>query len=390
MMNNFEFRQPIRLIFGVGEVKRIGKVTKEYGKRALLATYPKSEGLGGIIDKVTDYLKKEGIEVILFDKVQENPITDTVDEGGKIAREKGCDVIIGLGGGSAMDSAKTIAISAENEEGIWSFIPPTDPPNKVPQKALPIVLIATTAGTGSDADRWFVVTNPNEKRKIGVGFSVTYPKASIIDPELMLSLPPKQTASTGLDVLFHVLESYVHSSKSRINDMLSEESMRLVAENLEKVYKNGNDLEARTKMAWANTAAGMAEDMAGVVMLHSMGIAPGGWVDMPHGLAVAACILPWMRFSIDADPERFAKIAEFLGEDIEGLPVKKAAAKSVDAVERIMRSVDSMVTLSDFGIKEDMLETFTDANFKYYEGLLDVSPKKPTREELLQLYKECL
>ena len=387
MIKNFEMVLPERLIFGCGQVMRVGELTHEYGRRALLVSYPVGSEPSGALDRVASYLRQAGVEVVVFDRVQANPLTTTVDEGAVLARRERCDVIVGVGGGSAMDTAKAIALAATNEGGIWNYMPPG---TLIASGALPIVLVTTTAGTGSHATRYFVLSNPETQQKNGCGYPCAYARASIVDPELTLTLPRGQTSSTGLDVLFHALEAFVYKGANRFTDMLAEEAMRLVVANLKTVYRDGGDIEARTKMSWADTAAGIAIDQAGTVLLHAMAHPPGGRVNATHGLAIAACALPWMRFSYSAAPERFARIAEFLGEDVHGLPVATAAARSVDGLERQLRSVDARTTLSDLGVREDMLEDFTRDDFKFMAGSIENSPRPATFEQVVALYREAL
>ena len=389
-MNSFELALPTHVVFGAGQVVRVGEIARRFGRRALVVTGSASSRQYGTLDRVATYLRQAGVEAVIFNRVQPNPLSTTADEGAALARSEECDLVVGVGGGSAMDCAKAIALATVNEGGIWDYIPTAKPAKRIPEGALPIVLVTTTAGTGTEVDRFFVLTNPEAGAKVGTGFSCTYSRVAIVDPELTLTVPPRQTAATGLDVLFHAVESYVHTSANRVSDMMAEEAMRVVAANLETVYRDGNNIEARTNMAWGNIAAGIAEDRGGVVLLHNLAHPVGALTGATHGLALAACCLPWMHFSLEWAPERFALIAEFLGEDVSGLPVGKAAAKSVDAMERILRSVDASVTLRDLGVRLDMVDSMARDNFRLMPGLIEHNPRLASLDDVIRLYREAL
>lgn len=207
---------------------------------------------------------------MVFDKIQPNPTEHHVMEGAALAKAEGCDFVIGLGGGSIIDSAKAIAVMATNEGTFWDYVSGgTGGGKAVPVTPLPIVAITTTAGTGTEADPWAVITNP-EGEKIGFGYDGTFPVLSIVDPDLMMSVPEKLTAYQGFDALFHSTEGYINRYTNPINDLYALKAIELIGKSLAKAVNNGSDKEAREDVALANTLSGMSESIGGCTSEHAM------------------------------------------------------------------------------------------------------------------------
>lgn len=382
---DFSFYMPTNIIFGPGKVREVGKYVKPLGKKALIVTGKSSAKKSGYLDLVKKSLEKEGIASVIFDEVEPNPLTTTIDRGAEFARENGVDVIIGLGGGSAMDSAKAIAFGVKNEGPIASYMG-TD----IVGDALPIVLITTTAGTGSEANNYAVMTNPETKVKRSIFSPHTYAKVSIVDPELMLTVPKKVTAYTGIDVFFHAMESYIGRRCQPITEALALKAMSLVAKNLKAVYEHGEELKYREPMAWANTLAGIAINLSGTCGIHGMGHPLSGIYDIPHGETLSAVSLAFMRFNIPAAPEKFKKVAEILGINTRGLTSIEAAQKSVEALKHLMDSVNLPTNLSAFNLKEDDLEELAQNAFEHMSANIKSSPRDITLEDLRKMFRESL
>lgn len=382
---NFEFFMPARLIFGPGKVKEVGLQVKSIGKKALIVTGRSSAKKTGHLDIVTKSLEQEGIEWLAFDEVEPNPLTTTVERGAKLARENHVDVVVGLGGGSAMDTAKGIAFAALNEGPVADYIA-----GKPGKDVLPIVLITTTAGTGSEANNYAVFTNPETKVKKSLKSPKTYARVSIIDPELMLTVPKKVTASTGIDVFFHAMEAYVGRRSQPFTDALALEAIRLVAENLKGAYEHGEDIQYRERMAWANTLAGVAINLSGTCGIHGMGHPLSGIYDVPHGESLAAISLAFMRFNIFEAPGKFAKVAEALGVDVRGLTLSEAAEKSIEALRDLMDRVGLPKKISAFGITEKDIDTLAEHAYTRMTHNLEASPRVPTLDDVKRMYMESL
>lgn len=212
---------PAQIFFGAGSLDNLGSAPLP-GTKALIVIGGTSVKRLGYLDRVQALLKKQGVESVVFDKVQPNPVVEHVMEAASLARETGCDFVIGLGGGSSMDSAKSIAVMAANPGNYWDYIQGGSGKGlPIPNKPLPIVCITTTAGTGTEADPWTVITKEDTQEKIGFGCRGTFPTMSIVDPELMLSVPPKLTAYQGFDALFHAVEGYMATIASPMGDMFA-------------------------------------------------------------------------------------------------------------------------------------------------------------------------
>ena len=213
-MNSFNYYQPTEIIFGCGKINEIGQKVAEYGMRCLLVTGSKSSVKSPVYEKVKENLRKEGVKVFHFDKVVENPTTDVVDEGSEIVKDNNIDVIVGLGGGSSMDTAKAIAVGATHEGCAWDY--KLFSTKKITEKVLPIIAVTTTSGTGSQVTAVSVITNSNEKLKYALYDKQIFPKVAIIDPEIMMTVPEHITASTGFDTFCHAFEGYIHKDSIRI------------------------------------------------------------------------------------------------------------------------------------------------------------------------------
>ncbi|MFQ6033935.1 MAG: iron-containing alcohol dehydrogenase, partial [Candidatus Bipolaricaulia bacterium] len=323
----FRYYLPTRIEFGIEIVDKVGEEAQKLGTRALIVT-----GRGGsmkrtgVLDRVVELLRARGVGAIVFGKIQPNPIAPTVDEGAKVARGEGCDLVIGLGGGSPIDSAKCIAFMAKSQGKYWDYVQSGSGGRKVPPEALPIIAIPTTAGTGTEADPFAVITNPETKETTGIGYEITFPKVSLIDPELMLTVPRDQTAYTGMDAFYHALESYLNLNHQPASDLLALEAIRLIAQYLPKAYEDGKDLEARTELAWASTAAGICETLSGCIGNHSLEHPLSGhYPRIPHGAGLAALGPAFFEYIMPHVRERLARVAEAMGEHTGDLTMEEGA-----------------------------------------------------------------
>ncbi|MDD3394437.1 MAG: iron-containing alcohol dehydrogenase, partial [Anaerotignum sp.] len=225
----FQYYIPTKVLFGSGQLNRLHK-QKLPGKKALIVI---SSGTSvkkfGYLPRVQEQLDKAGVSYAVFDKILPNPIEAHVTEGAEFAKREGCEFVIGLGGGSIIDSAKAIAVMATNEGNIWDYIFGGTGGRKMPKNApLPIIAITTTAGTGTEADPWAVITHQDRNEKIGFGYDATFPVLSIVDPELMLTVPEKLTAYQGFDALFHSTEGYLNKNTNPLNDMYALKAIALI------------------------------------------------------------------------------------------------------------------------------------------------------------------
>ena len=290
-----------------------------------------------------------------------------------------------------MDTAKAIALCAVNEGLITDYQPAGRFAGQSPYQTLPVIAITTTAGTGSEYNRYLVITNEKTNEKPGIGFNCTYPAVGIVDPELMLTLPEGITTDTGVDVLFHALEAFLAKDANMYTDLIATEAIRLTVKYLPIVIKEGADIEARTKLAWANTLAGQAIDIAGTVAIHGAGHPLSGHYNLTHAQTLAALGVTYLRHNNLANPAKFAALAELLGYDGEGLSVEELAAKSPEALQKFLYKVDRDVKIGQLAdISEDKIKRLAVDSLKTMEGAILNNPRPLTIEDIEKLYRESI
>ena len=393
-MRTFEFSVPTAVYFGAGEVERVAELAPTLGKKAMLLAAEGTMRDLGFLTRVETLLKKGGVEVVISDDVKPNPRDKDINRQTETFLKEGCDFTVGLGGGSAMDTAKSVAfLAAQGGGNIRDYLAGgSNPEMNGVKDALKCMVITTTAGTGSETTPWWVITNTDDHEKPGTGNDTTIAEIAIVDPELMLTIPPSITRGTGIDVLFHAMEAYIANTATPFTDLFAKEAMKIVVEYLGTAIDDGKNLEARSKMAWANTIAGIAigEGKSSTVGIHALGHSIGGQTDAPHGMTMAAIGPAYMKMTWDADIERYAEVTRLLGYAEEGMSEKELAAKSPEALEKTLEKFGCRISMTDLGVKESMIEPMTDSVFKTMVGCLDCSLKKLTREDVVKLYKESL
>ncbi len=362
----FDFNLPTKIYFGPGKINNVGKYLQPIGKKALIVTGQGSMRRLGIIDKVSDLLKKSNIGSVVFEGIEPNPRHTTCDRAAALARENGCDMIIGLGGGSVMDATKGIAVSAKTGYSIWDYVytVPSQPKKKITE-ALPIICIPTVAATGSEADSGGVITNWETHEKTGIWGTALFPTASIVDPELTFSCPPDYTADGGVDIISHVIESYfTGTSEAYLQDRFSESVIRTVIKYLPRAMRNGNDLEARTHLSWSSTVAlsgFINSGRGGSFPLHALEHVISAHYDISHGRGLALLLPALMDYTMPARPDKFVE----LGQNVFGLSfdtedVTHAAQLSIDAMKGWLASIGRLLTFTDLGIDDSKFEIMAD------------------------------
>ncbi|WP_294480438.1 iron-containing alcohol dehydrogenase [uncultured Victivallis sp.] len=377
-MKPFVNHIPTRLYFGAGQLGMLGTLPMP-GKRALVViTSGKSMRSTGTLDRVIKLLAHNHVSAAVYDNVQPNPTREQVMAGAEFAKREQCDFVIGLGGGSPIDAAKAIAIMAANPGDYWDYVSGgTGRAQPIPNPALPIIAITTTAGTGTEIDPWSVITNGNEK--IGFGCDMTFPKISIVDPELMLTLPPQLTAFQGFDAFFHAAECFLANCATPISNLYCLKSVELLCKSLPRAVRDGEDLAARTDVALANTLSGMAESTSSCTSEHSLAHAIGGFhPNIPHGAALIMISKAWFKFYALRAPKQFAALA-------------KAAGQSdfLGALDKLQRDcgVDEL-KMSDYGMTRDELPAINDNAWETMGGLFEFDRVKMDREESLSILED--
>jgi len=383
-MRPFDYFQPTEIRFGQGRVGEIGEDVRCFGRRCLIVTVPLFSAIESVFGKVKDSLIKKGVEVAHFDLVIPNPTTDIVTEGAKMAKIHDADVVLGLGGGSSMDSAKAIAVEATHVGTSWEYLFFRD--KQPTEDTLPVIAITTTSGTGSHVTQVAVVTNPKEKSKSAIYHPNVYPKVSIVDPELMLTVPEHITASTGFDVFAHAFESYINPNGSAYTDMMALEAIKLVAEYLPLTVKDPKDLGARTRMAWADTLAGLCIANSGVTLPHGIGMAISGiYPHVMHGEALAVVYPAIMRYSQQYARQKFAVVGRIFDDRLHKMNDDLAAEGLCDVLEHFLERIGMRTCFEDLNIPEKELKALAEASLVLpdYKN----HPKVATLDEVFALLK---
>lgn len=380
----FSLHIPTRLLFGCGEIKNLA-TEKLPGKKALIVI---SAGTSmkkyGYLDKVIELLKDNDTEAVVFDKILPNPIKGHVMEAAALCRAEQCDFVIGLGGGSSIDSAKAIAVMACNEGDYWDYVIGGSGKGRPAAKALPIIAIPTTAGTGTEADPWTVITNEEKQEKIGFGNQHTFPALSIVDPELMVSIPPHLTAYQGFDAFFHAAEGFLANCATPISDLYALEAIRLLYKYLPVAVKDGKNLKARAKVAWASTLAGLVESTSSCTSEHSLEHAMSAYYPtLPHGAGLIAISEAYFETFRNDCMKRYMKMAEVMTQQKSNRP-----SDFMDALIRMQKECEVyQLKLSDWGLKEEDLPKMVQNARETMGGLFMFDPRPLTDEEVLGIYR---
>ena len=384
MKNIFSFTGARKIVFGNGSFTGLAQHLVDLQAKRPLVVLDKNLAAAGFSAKVVQVLESSGMEYCIFDQVEPEPRLELADEGAKLALKKKCDAVIGIGGGSAMDVAKAVAVLATNKGKAADYLGL----NKVPGPGLPTIMIPTTAGTGSEVTFTAVFVRKNLKKKEGMNSPYLYPDLALLDPELTLSLPPGPTATTGLDALCHAIESYTSINASPMSEMMSLEAIRLISDNLRTCVHEGGNLEAREQMLLGSLYAGLGLANAGVTAVHSLSYPLGGKYGIPHGLANTILLLPVMAFNLPAALEKFAIIAEVMGEVTDGLPLREAAYLALDAVEALIEDCGIETKLGDFDIAEEDFPELAKVAMTIARPLAN-NPRQVTIENAIEIYGEA-
>ena len=384
----FEYFVPSKILFGPGKLAELHKQILPGKKALIVISAGKSMRANGYLKRVQAELEMAGVESVIFDKILPNPIHKHVMEGAALAKAESCDFVVGLGGGSSIDSAKSIAVMATNPGDYWDYISGGSGKEKpVVNAPLPIVAITTTAGTGTEADPFTVITKEDTEEKIGFGVDGTFPVLSIVDPELMASVPAHLTAYQGFDALFHSTEGYLNRTANPISDMFALKAIELIGKSLPTAVKNGQDLEARTNVALANTLAGMVESLSGCISEQSIEHALSAYHPaLPHGAGLIMISAAYYENFAKKEEcaERMVQMAKALGDE--------DAREPMDFVKRLRAlqkacGVDDL-KMSEYGVDGNDLLKYAVKARDTMGGLFEVDPVLVTEEDCVWILKE--
>ena len=383
----FEYHNPTRIIFGAGSLSRLGEVTAAYGKKALVVTGGGSVKRNGTFGRAVASLENAGVSIAHCAGVEPNPRIASVLRGAKIAREEGCDVVIALGGGSAMDAAKVIAAAVRYDGDPWNMIGHGQENWHIPTEALPIITVPTLAATGSEMNCGAVISNDETKVKSFVQAPCLFPKVALVDPELTLTVPKDQTAYGVCDIITHVMEGYFNGvDGTPIQDRFAEGVILNAVEWGRKAVSHGDDLEARSQVQWASIVALNGWVSAGTRYtppMHMIEHALSAHHDITHGAGLAIVGPAWMRFAAKHRPWRFAQFAQrVFALAPEGKDDTTLAREGIDAYARFLREIGCPARLSDLGIGDALFEQYAkDAALVVHDDQGNLLGRPPMRKE---------
>ncbi|BDC00805.1 TPA: L-threonine dehydrogenase [Clostridium perfringens] len=381
---SYKFFMPSISLMGADCLKDAGEQVAELGfKKALIVT-DKVLGQIGIVKKVTDVLDNKSIEYAIYDETKPNPTVKNVNDGLALLKEKECDFVISLGGGSAHDCAKGIALLATNGGEIKDY----EGVDKSKKPQLPMVGINTTAGTGSEMTLFAIITDEERHIKMALVDKHLTPIIAVNDPMLMLAMPKSLTAATGMDALTHAIEAYVSTSATPITDACAEKAIELISNYLVNAVENGEDVEARDMMAYAEYLAGMAFNNASLGYVHAMAHQLGGFYNLPHGVCNAILLPHVQEYNKATSASRLAKIAKIMGGNIEGLTDEQGADLCIDMIKSLSQTVGIPEGLGVLGVKESDFETL--ATNALNDACSLTNPRKGNLEEVIAIFKKAM
>lgn len=385
----FNYFMPSRILFGPGELEKLATMRLPGTKALVVISSGTAMKKQGYLDRVVRLLASNGVSAVLFDKILPNPVKSHVMEGAALARESGCDFIVGLGGGSSIDSAKSIAVMAKNPGDYWDYISGgSGKAQPMLNGALPVVAITTTAGTGTEADPWTVITKEETHEKIGFGNEHTFPVLSIVDPDLMMTVPPLLTAFQGFDAFCHAAEGYIATCASPMSDLYALKSVELVAKWLPKAVEDGANREARTQIAFANTLSGFVESTSCCTSEHSLEHAlSANHPDLPHGAGLAMLSVAYFEFFLGKIPAPlYTNMAQAMGENVAALPEAQRPQAFIEALTKLLAAcgLDGL-KMSDFGITRDEIPLLAKNARETMGGLFELDRYKLTQEDTIAI-----
>jgi len=384
-LKQFNYFAPTEIVFGCGRVEEVGKLAARYGKKVLLVTVSEFPAVAELYEKVKKSLKDAGLTVEHFDGVIPNPTTEVVTAGAIMAKKLGANVIIGLGGGSSMDTAKAIAVEATHPGTAWDYLHYTEGPS---EKTLPIIAISTTAGTGSQTTPCAVITKTENKDKSAIWHKNIFPRVAIVDPEVTVSLPASITAQTGFDAFCHNFEAYLSAGTNPMVETLALDGIKIIAEYLPKVLTNGMDIEARSKMAWADTLGGLTNSSAGVTLPHGLGMQVGGHCPhVTHGQALAAIYPEFTRYTYLAAVKKFATVGRIFNPALKTETDEVAAKKSCEEIDEFLKKINLWVGFKDLNVTKDDLRVIADCG--QVLGDYKNNPRVATIDEMYDILMSC-
>jgi len=381
------FYMPPVVHFGENAAQEAGREARRFGTGKALVVTDKVLMEIGVVQPVLDSLTKEGVETVVYDGVDSEPTLAHVEEGLEIYGREKCDVIVAAGGGSSIDTSKAVRAMTANPGRIQDYMGI----GKITEAGPPMIAVPTTAGTGSEASMFTIISDTENDVKMLIGAPAVVPSAALIDPLMTIKMPRSLTAATGLDALTHAIEAYVSVKAQPMSDMMALSAIRLLGEYLPQAWANPDNPEARSKTLLGSFQAGIAFSNASVALVHGMSRPIGALFHVAHGVSNAALLGVVMDFSLMGAPRRYAEVAEALGEPVSGLSPLEAAQRGADKVKRMIKLLE-IPTLTEMGVSEEKLDSVVAkmADDAIASGSPANNPRKATKQEIVDLYYQAL
>ncbi|MFM8319847.1 MAG: iron-containing alcohol dehydrogenase family protein [Chloroflexota bacterium] len=379
--NFYEFRVPPTSVVGDGISSRLGQYLQQLGVRSALIVTDAVIVRLGLLAPMLRSLERAGVAHQIFDDVTPDPTSAVVQAGIDALHRSGCQAVLTIGGGSAIDAGKAVAVFAANPRPFDLAITP----ETALQPRLPLVAVPTTAGTGSEVTMVSVITDQPSHRKLPHTHPLFIPDVALIDPCLTLGIPPAITAATGIDVLTHAVESFLARGVCTLGRALSYNAIQLVSANLRRAVGDGGHLESRHRMATASYMAGMAFSNAGLGLCHAMAHQLGARYNLPHGLANGLLLPEVMRFNMLVRQERLVEIAHAFNQQVDNLPPREAALRSIDAVRLLIEEIGLPTRLSQVGVRE--IDFVDMARQVLEDPTLQNNPRTAAAEDIVRVFQ---
>jgi alcohol dehydrogenase class IV len=383
-MRNFNYFHPTRILFGKDRVNEVGKIVARNGKRCLLVTVEPFPAMKELFENVKGLCEKAGIETIHYDGAVPEPNNDCVNKGSKIARENNVDVVLGVGGGSTMDTAKAISVGATHEGDIWDY---RLGQKRVGKDILPVIAVPTTGGTGAEGTNMAVIKNARDKTKSAIASWDLTPRVAIVDPVLTLTVPPKITASTGFDAFTHSFETFINIHSSNFIDLYALDALKKIIKYLPLAVEDGSNLEAREALSFAAMLGGLCISNIGTTLPHGMAMALGGHVSgIAHGETLAILYPEVNRWTWTTAIEKFAEVGRLFNQNLYEVSDNTAAEKCCDEIESFIKTIGLWNDLSSKNVIKDDFEAITEdaLNLRNYA----LHPKIANHDDLIDLFEK--
>lgn len=380
----FNFHCPTEIEYGEGSLSALPRLVDRFQARHVLVVGDPGLVKAGLVKQVQDVLAGAAVPHTVFTDLKSDPEVRSVVAGTALAKSVSADLVVAIGGGSAMDTAKGIGLMMALPGRIEDYFGI----DRIERAGAPVIAIPTTAGTGSEVTVWSVLHDTDADRKVVIGSPYICPRIALLDPQLSRSLPPSITAATGMDALTHAIESYVNQLCHPFVDATAEQAISLIGQYLRTAVAQGNNLEARGKMLIASSLAGMAFNRVRLGLVHAFSLPLGNKYHIPHGLVNGIMLPAVMAFNVPGNLTKYARIAQLLGEPIDGLSLREAAQRSVRAVEQLKADIGLTQTLSDFGLAPEGFDEVIEEAMT--SGNVAVNPRMPQHADMTRMLHAAL